>query len=108
MNYNDLPKRWKEKLKTYLKPKKRDKLQCGDFPNFIKIRFDDGSKAEFYYAIAIPAPEFDEIGIFTEHCGYHLIWLSPYTALYVNGKRMPARKIMDDYKRICNTQIANK
>ena len=34
--------------------------------------FDDGSTASFRYAILIEAPALNEIGIFTEHCGYHI------------------------------------
>ncbi|MBK8093904.1 MAG: hypothetical protein IPK32_18490 [Verrucomicrobiaceae bacterium] len=36
------------------------------------ITFEDGSKASFYYAILIEAPELNEVGVFTEHCGYHI------------------------------------
>jgi len=101
MKYEDLPKRWKEKLKVYLKTKKRDTLRADDFDDSsVKVKFDDGSICEFNYAFVIPAPEFDEVGIFTEHCGYHLMWFNQYTAIYVNGKRLPTQKIKSEYEAL--------
>ena len=45
-----------------------------DFPcsHSVNVTFDDGSTASFRYAILIEAPELNEVGIFTEHCGYHI------------------------------------
>jgi hypothetical protein len=77
MNHQDLPDRWKRKLKEYINNlgvSDRDQLNAYDFfSNLVaKIKFDDGSFAEFYYPIVIEAPELNEVGVFTEHCGYHI------------------------------------
>lgn len=38
----------------------------------VEIKFEDDSFAEFRYALVINAPELNERGIFTEHCGHHI------------------------------------
>jgi hypothetical protein len=45
------------------------------------ITFEDDSKVEFKYAFVIQAPEMREVGVFTEHCGYHIFPL--YEGLYM-------------------------
>ncbi len=77
MEFEDLPERWKTKIETYLKSKgetNRNKLLCDDFSinEIVEIKFEDGSYAEFRYPLVIKAPEYSEIGVFTEHCGYHI------------------------------------
>ncbi|TGE29701.1 hypothetical protein [Hymenobacter metallicola] len=76
MRQTDLPERWKAKLRNYLiaKGSEYETLGCHDFPNgsLLRITFEDESKVEFKYAFVIEAPEFKEIAVFTEHCGYHL------------------------------------
>lgn len=77
MKHNDLPERWKKKLKSYLAAHgepERDKLSAYDFfaEQVAKIKFEDGSYAEFHYPLVIEAPELREVGVFTEHCGYHI------------------------------------
>jgi hypothetical protein len=77
MKHEDLPQRWKERIKKWLVSQgegKREKLSSYDFDSTIvvKIKFDDESYVEFNYALAIEAPELNEIGVFTEHCGYHI------------------------------------
>ena len=76
MTQADLPQRWQAKLKEYLVTKKSsyDTLGAGDFPsnNVLKLTFPDGSSIQFNYALALKAPEFKEIAVFTEHCGYHI------------------------------------
>lgn len=77
MNHIDLPKRWKLKIKEYLKSNGQDdrnELSAYDFfsNQIVQIKFEDESFAEFRYALVINAPEFKEVGIFTEHCGYHI------------------------------------
>jgi hypothetical protein len=49
-------------------------LEAGDFPTarVAHIEFPDGSAAQFRYAIVVEAPEIGEVGVFTEHCGYHI------------------------------------
>lgn len=77
MKHEDLPQRWKLKIREYLDSqgeKERSHLNAHDlFPNrTIAIKFEDDSFAEFRYALVINAPEFQEVGVFTEHCGYHI------------------------------------
>ena len=102
MKYEDLPERWKIKIKEYLQSKKiknRIQFNSNDFDgDRVIIRYEDGSKAEYNYAFVIVAPELNyEVAIFTEHCGYHLAWIDIYTAIYINGKRLSANKICRDY-----------
>ena len=80
MKHEDLPERWKGKLVSYLRSmevRDRQILNAYDFlPNQkIILKFEDESYAEFHNALLINAPEFDELGIFTEHCGYHVFSL---------------------------------
>ncbi len=77
MKHEDLPQRWKDRIKKWLISQgehEREKLSAYDFysNNVVKITFDDGSYAEFNYPLVIEAPELNEIGVFTEHCGYHI------------------------------------
>jgi hypothetical protein len=76
MRHNDLPERWKAKLQDYLiqKGSKYKTLGASNFPNdiVIRIQFEDNSRAEFNYAFIIESPELEEVGLFTEHCGYHI------------------------------------
>ena len=80
MQYKDLPVRWKIKIKEFLhsKGKEADSLSASDFaPNqSIYIQFEDDSLAKFRYAFVLEAPEWGELGLFTEHCGYHLFQTS--------------------------------
>lgn len=103
MKYDDLPERWKIKIREYLQSKKirnRIKFDANDFHNSrVIIRYEDGSKAENNYAFVIVAPELNyEVAIFTEHCGYHLAWIDIWTAIYVDGKRLSAKKIRSEYE----------
>jgi hypothetical protein len=79
MRQLDLPERWKVKLRDYLiaKGSNDGTLSASDFPvdNVVRIEFEDDSKVEFRYAFVVEAPEFKEIAVFTEHCGYHLFQL---------------------------------
>ena len=78
MRPNNLPERWKAKLQNHLIAigSKYKTLGAGDFPSnkLVRINFEDESKVEFRYAFIINAPEFQEIGVFTEHCGYHIFY----------------------------------
>ena len=69
--------RWRAKVTQWIRTfadDSRDRLSAEDFPcsHNISMIFDDGSTALFNYAILIEAPELDEIGVFTEHCGYDI------------------------------------
>ncbi|MGI4885647.1 MAG: hypothetical protein ACRYFR_11870 [Janthinobacterium lividum] len=73
----DLPERWKLKLQEYLIAKgstRPEKLSASEFPSetTVSIQFEDGSHVKFRHAFVIEAPEFREVAVFTEHCGYHL------------------------------------
>jgi hypothetical protein len=80
----ELPQRWKEKLERFTDEKYgadykySGSLGASDFPcsSAVNIRFPDGSQANFRFAIFIEAPEWQEVGVFTEHCGYHIFPLS--------------------------------
>ena len=81
MKHEDLPDRWKRKLVEWIQrfaDDKRTRLSVEDFPvgYDLKMIFKDESEALFKYAFTIEAPEFNEIGVFTEHCGYHIFSLS--------------------------------
>ncbi|MDU0372845.1 hypothetical protein ACFPAF_20765 [Hymenobacter endophyticus] len=87
MRQSDLPERWKIKLRDYLTEKgsERATLSASDFPldSVVRIVFEDDSKVEFKYAFVIEAPEFKEVGVFTEHCGHHLFQLHEGISLTV-------------------------
>jgi hypothetical protein len=77
MKHEDLPQRWKDKIKKWLAARGahgQEKLSAGDFSldATVKITFEDGSHAQFNYPLVIEAPEWNEVGVFTEHCGYHI------------------------------------
>ncbi|WP_133274001.1 hypothetical protein [Hymenobacter radiodurans] len=80
MRHADLPERWKIKVREYLTATGEtnyENLSCHHFPtdSLVRINFEDGSTAEFKYAFVIKAPEWQELAVFTEHCGYHLFRL---------------------------------
>lgn len=80
MKHDDLPARWKIKVADWvfrLGHSEDGRFSVMDFPcsHSVDMTFDDGSKALFHYAILIEAPEFNELGVFTEHCGYHIFSL---------------------------------
>jgi len=84
MTRAELPERWKGKLERFTDEKYgpdykyRRSLGASDFPcsSSVNIRFPDGSQANFYFAFLIEAPEWQEVGVFTEHCGYHIFPLN--------------------------------
>ncbi|WP_395737382.1 hypothetical protein [Prosthecobacter sp.] len=70
----DLPARWQARLLEHLRRKGRDRLGAEDFPGgtTLVLRFEDESEVRFQYAFAIHDESLGEIGMFTEHCGYHV------------------------------------
>ena len=81
MNHDDLPLRWKTKVVNWIRiygDDTRVRFSAEDFPysHSISMIFDDGSTALFQHAILIEAPELNEIGVFTECCGYHIFPLA--------------------------------
>lgn len=90
MKHEDLPVRWAEKLERYLKEKGSNfaQLSASDFGvgSNIHLRFDDGSYAFFKYAFCLTDEEWNEIVVFTEHCGYHIFSLSGTTVESLESK----------------------
>jgi hypothetical protein len=76
MRYVDLPERWKAKLQQHVATTGGGEFRGLSASSFsssvVAITFEDDSRVEFRYAFVIKAPEIREIGVFTEHCGYHL------------------------------------
>ena len=74
MQYEDLPNRWAENLKSHLREKGSDydQLSATDFRDSLMLRFEDGSLAFFTWAFYLLDHDNNEIGVFTEHCGYHI------------------------------------
>ena len=77
MTTNDLPLRWRERVERFVQDRsggKRRRLGATDFPagKIVHLEFPDGSSAHFRFAFVIEAREINEVGIFTEHCGYHV------------------------------------
>lgn len=77
MKHSDLPERWKTRLVQWIRnfgDDERTELAAQDFPvsHSVHIKFEDDSEANFEYAILIEEPQLQEIGVFTEHCGYHI------------------------------------
>ncbi len=77
MKPEDLPHRWKAKVREYLRSQHvhdRDELNAYDFfvDQVALIKCDDGSTARFMCPLVIEAPELGEICVFTEHCGHHI------------------------------------
>ena len=75
MKYEDLPAHWSTKLERYLYEQigvNRRRPNAYDFHSHLKISFADRSYALFHYAFYIIDEEGSEVGIFTEHCGYHI------------------------------------
>lgn len=85
----DLPERWNKKIKSFLMENgvtNRDYLLAPDFQsNTIKLDFEDGSFVQFNYAILIEDSENKELGVFTEHCGYHLFNMDGLTIHFPNS-----------------------
>ena len=84
MRHEDLPPRWREQIEQLVqkrRPSSLKELSAYDFPDqSLKIEFPDGSQAKFEYAFAIELGK--ELGVFTEHCGYHIF---PSHGLEVEG-----------------------
>jgi hypothetical protein len=76
MRYDDLPERWKAKLQQHVATIGGGELRGLSASIFssstVAITFEDNSRVEFRYAFVIEAPELREVGVFTEHCGYHI------------------------------------
>lgn len=76
MKHDDLPERWATKLRAYIREDRGsagDHLSATDFGNRnLKISFSDGSFAFFHYAFYLLDRDWDEVAVFTEHCGYHI------------------------------------
>jgi hypothetical protein len=80
MKSDDLPERWAERLKVYMRERgsERGHLSAADFGanQHLKINFPDGSFALFQFAFYLLDRELGEVAVFTEHCGYHVFPLA--------------------------------
>jgi hypothetical protein len=80
MKKQDLPARWLERLVQYTDAKYgtdykyRGSLGAGDFAgsSLVHVMFPDGSQSFFKFAFVIESPEWQEVAVLTEHCGYHV------------------------------------
>jgi hypothetical protein len=80
MQHEDLPQRWKNRIKEHLlekdpeKGKKHETLSAYDFSDNLnlKISFSDRSYAFFNDAFYWIDNERKEVAVFTEHCGCHI------------------------------------
>ena len=76
MTHQDLPERWKNIIKEYMASHNEPYNQLGasnfETDKITKLYFEDESYAEFHFAVVIRSEEFEEVGVFTEHCGYHI------------------------------------
>lgn len=77
MRQKDLPQRWQDSLRNYLKESgsKYDSPGADAFHHNLRITFADKSHAFFYYAFYLIDENSNEIAVFTEHCGYHIFFL---------------------------------
>lgn len=77
MRHEDLPERWQRRLVEHLRARGEetfDRLSAYDFASAktVRLEFEDESFAEFRYAFVLEMEGWNEVGVFTEHCGYHL------------------------------------
>jgi hypothetical protein len=75
MQYDELPVFWQEKIAEYIKEKyneDRRQLNATDFRHNVMLNLHDGSSVYFKNAFYLLDGEKKEVGIFTEHCGYHI------------------------------------
>jgi hypothetical protein len=80
MQKMELPERWIRRLEQYTNEKygldyaHRGALNASDFAtsSLVCVGFPDGSYALFRHAFFITAPDWKEVAVFTEHCGYHI------------------------------------
>lgn len=67
---NHLPRHWQDWIarQKYL----QDGVLDPRFEHTVVLQWVDGSHALFNYAFCVMDEEHEEIGVFTEHCGYHV------------------------------------
>ena len=98
MQQRELPERWLRRLERYTDEKygsdktHRGMLSAFDFANssLVSIVFPDGSYALFRYAFFIAAPDWKEVAVFTEHCGYHIYPIADLQIEQLEAKPYPA------------------
>ena len=84
MQKRELSERWIRRLEQYTDEKygldyaHRGTLNASDFAasSLVCVGFPDGSYALFRHAFFITAPDWKEVVVFTEHCGYHIFPLA--------------------------------
>jgi hypothetical protein len=93
MRNEDLPARWRRRLERYTDEtygpdyKYRGTLSAHDFRanSSVRVAFPDGSSALFRHSFFIRAPEWHEVAVFTEHCGYHILPLEDLDIEHLDG-----------------------
>ena len=76
MRENDLPERWRHRVREHalaISAGKYTSLGVSAFGNRrVILAFPDGSTVTFEHAFVLHDHEQGELGVFTEHCGYHV------------------------------------
>lgn len=75
MKKDVIPERWLNRLSEHLQEESkhdRDQLSASDFRYNLKIDFGDGSMVFFRFAFYLIEHDWNEVAVFTEHCGYHI------------------------------------
>jgi len=76
MREHELPERWRARVIDHAKNLSGGKYQSLGASAFrnqsVRLRFSDGSAAEFRYAFYFEDHESEEVAVLTEHCGYHI------------------------------------
>lgn len=65
--FNKLPTHWQELIKE------RGWFNLSQFNSCVSITYDDGSYMFFKHAFLVIDDHHEEIGVFTEHCGYFIL-----------------------------------
>lgn len=68
-------------------------LTAYDFPcnEMLCIKFEDDSEMRFNYAFVVEGDEF--YGVFTEHCGYHLVYKKSVARMWIRKETSRGTKI---------------
>ena len=80
MREQDLPERWRNRVVEHALKVSDGKYRDLGISAFgrrhIELVFPDGSRIFFRYAFTLEDQNAAELGVFTEHCGYHVFPLT--------------------------------
>lgn len=65
--YDALPAHWQDYINE------KNWFQLNQFNGAVSVQYEDGSYMFFKYAFAVYDEEREELAIFTEHSGYHVL-----------------------------------